>query len=172
MSLETTSEESGPSFHYTLAHFALRTVALADPLRFLAIVASPDGFRFLQSLIDQVADHLKTDPPFDVSEISFHPRRVKNLPCIVLVMPSPTEVAEAYMVACVLMSHSGKPLDANIRPDDVTGRYFTLEKGFHMDGSPRTVLAEWDRQGSHSNFGDGPDVTVDAFLEALAGFNF
>jgi hypothetical protein len=70
------------------------------------------------------------------------------------------------MVALVALidTSSNEPPD----PDSVRGRYFTLEKGFSLSSEPRTVLAEWDMT-SHSNYGDGPPATVEAFSAALAG---
>jgi hypothetical protein len=73
-------------------------------------------------------------------------------------------MAEAYFVAAVLQM---KPEEERPEPAEATLRYFTLEKGFNMDGSHRTVLCEWTAGGSHNNYGDGPPPKLESFVKAL-----
>ena len=159
-------EVDGPSLHYAFAHYALRQLALSDPLRFLAIAASPDAQRFIDSVIQDVAEQCGYKPSFDAASVRIHPTRVNTFPCAVIELPKPKEIAEAFMVALVVQidTSSEQPPDAN----EIRARYFTLEKGYSLSNEPRTVLAEWDTEG-HSNYGDGPDPTVKSFVTALAG---
>lgn len=80
------------------------------------------------------------------------------MPAVLLEMPSPVALAEAYYVAIVSL----KGLPSRDAPEDANLRYITLELGRNLDGSPRTVLCEW-RHGIHFNYGDGPEPTLPAF---------
>ena len=46
-------------------------------------------------------------------------------------------------------------------------RYFTLEYTLNDDRAPSTTLCEWDADGDHVNYGDGPEPSEIRFLEAL-----
>lgn len=81
--------------------------------------------------------------------------------CIIL--PRPLEMPEAYFVAFVHRPKSDDILDQ--RP--TFSRYFTLEYGQRMDGTPRTVLCEWTVEGSHLNYGDGPPPQMELFLNSI-----
>lgn len=154
----------GPSPDYAFAHYALRQMALSDPLRFLAVMASPDAHRFLDALLDDVAEQCGRKPSFDAQSITIHPTRVASFPCAIIRLPEPKEMAEAFMVAVIVpIDPSSTSLPAS---DTIKGRYFTLEKGFTLSNEPRTVLGEWDAQ-MHSNYGNGPAPTVEAFAAAL-----
>jgi hypothetical protein len=153
--------------HYTLAHVALRGVALRDPLLYVGVLASPDADRFLSDLFRSVADHClarEPEPGFTAADLTVHRLRVGVFPCAVVELPPPRAMAEAHFTAAVLLADpaAGLPKDG-----PVPVRYFTLEMGFSLDGSNRTVLCEWTADGTHANFGDGPEATVPAFVAAL-----
>lgn len=154
-----------PSADYVFAHYALRQVALADPLKFLAIVASPNVDKFLEALLQDVIDQCQRRTTFDAESIKVHQKRVHAYPTAVLKLGEPIEVADAYMVALVLLvdTSAGLPADS----DPIKARFFTLEKGVSMANEPRTVLGEWNAD-SHANFGNGPAPTVDDFVAAMA----
>ncbi len=84
-----------------------------------------------------------------------------------LVKLPPAEVdSEAHMVAVVSEPYTRFWFFTGHRI-----RYFTLEKGLAFDeasglAGERTVLCEWTGQ-SHSNYGDGPEATMDAFAGAV-----
>lgn len=157
-------EDEGPSPHYAFAHYALRQMALSDPLKFLAIVVSPDAGRFMDALLQDVADQCDRQASFDATSVKIHQTLVNSFPCAVIVLPEPQEMTEAFMVAVVV------PIDMSSEQlpdrDTLKARYFTLEKGFSSSNKPQTVLAEWD-MGGHLNYGDGPPANVDAFVAAL-----
>ena len=156
--------DGGPTLHYVLAHYALRQTALADPAMYLGILASDDAPAFLGRLIDAIANDFGTTPDFGAGDVKVHPGRVGQYPCAVVEMPEPGDVAEAHFTALVTLID----LDEGLPEEGATipARYFTLEKGATLDGQPRTVLAEWD-ETSHSNYGDGPEATLPAFVEAI-----
>jgi len=157
--------------HYTLAHYALRQVALSDPLRYLAVLASPDAQKHLENLLQAVAESCAArneKPDFTADDLKIHCRRINRFPCAIVEFPPPQAFAEAFFTALVAYVDFSGPIPD--RPS-VMARYFTLECGVSMDGSPRTVLAEWTTDGTHNNFGDGPEPAVEAFVETLAEFN-
>lgn len=161
---EFSSPDDGPAPEYALAHYALRFIALNDPLRFLGVVASPDAPQFIAAVMKDVAEKCGRTTSFRPHDVKIHPTRVGAFPCAVIEFPEPKEVAEAHMVALLL------PIDTSAElPDEAArpkGRYFTLEKGMTFGGGSRTVLAEWT-EDTHSNYGDGPPPNVAEFVAAL-----
>ncbi|QDU53835.1 hypothetical protein [Aeoliella mucimassa] len=156
------SADDGLSPDYAFAHYALRMFALAQPLEFLAIVMSPDSKLFFEDVLDNVAENCGRKTSFDADAIRVQPVRIGDYSCAVVELPDPHEIAHAHMVALVALIDTpdireGEPVDA---------RYFTLEKGFQLDNTPRTVLCEWDTS-SHSNYGDGPRPNVEEFVQAI-----
>jgi hypothetical protein len=159
-------EDEGPSPDYVFAHYALRQIALSDPLHLLAVAASPEAKPFFEHVLKLVADQCGRRASFDAASLKIHATRVNDYACAVIELPEPREVAEAFMVALVLPIETSADKPPKI--DEAQARYFTLEKGFALSNEPRTVLAEWDAQ-RHSNYGDGPAPTVDEFVAALGG---
>lgn len=153
--------------HYTLAHIALRSLAHEQPLMFLGVLGSPEADRFLASVFADVSAHCRErepQPDFASTDLAVHRGRVGPYPCAAIVMPPPRTTPEAYFVAAVLMvdvTNTPEP------PADATLRYFTLEYGLALGGPPRTVLCEWTAEGTHSNYGDGPEPELGAFLRAV-----
>jgi len=154
----------GPSLHYVFAHYALRHLALAEPMQFLAIAASDEPERFVEVVLQDVAERCEQPCTIDARSVKFHPVSCKGFPCAVVELPAPQETAEAFMVALVVLMDMAASDAATASSSE--GRYFTLEKGFTLSDEPRTVLAEWD-ESSHSNFGDGPQPTVEGFVAAI-----
>lgn len=153
--------------HYTLAHYALRSVAFQQPLRFLTVLVSPDARRFLSNLMRSVSESCKeeeAEPGFAVEDLAIHTVRVGRYPCAVIEMPPPKATTEAFFVAAVLLAEVDQEMPD---PEQVAMRYFTLEKGFVLEGPPRTVLGEWTADGTHRNYGDGPEHRLESFVEAI-----
>lgn len=155
--------------HYTLAHVALRSVALEQPVAFLGMLASPEAPRFLADLMRSVSEHCKKhepQPDFRIEDITIHKVRIDNYPCAAIEMPRPRAMTEAYFVAAVLLNDLEEELP---NPQEAPLRYFTLEKGLVFDDPPRdrTVLCEWTRDGTHLNYGDGPEPRLEALIEAV-----
>lgn len=165
---EGVPEDDGPSPHYVFAHYALRQIALAEPMPFLEIAASPDADKFIAALLQQVVKQCGREAGFDAAEIKVYPTRVNNYPCAVIEMPEPQVAAEAWLVGVVVPVDFSVKVPADLDLDQITAQYYTLEKGVSLTGEPRTVLAGWDDQ-RHNNYGDGPEPTVEAFVAALCG---
>lgn len=153
--------------HYVFAHYALRSVALADPLQCLAILASERGTRFLYDLLKAVTEEegpTGGQPRFRADEFDVVPTRFGDYPGVVIAMPRPRAITEAHFVALVLLDDLSDPDAVH---EHIPARYFTLEKGMSLDASPRTVLCEWTATGQHANFGTGPEPTTEAFTAAI-----
>jgi hypothetical protein len=155
--------------HYTLAHCALRTIA-ADPLAYLAILASPDAQPFLARVLPSVSKHCsdtEPQPDFGIDDVTVHRVRVGRYPCAVIGLPSPRATTEAYFTAAVLLADPEEAVQGFADAARLEMRYFTLEKGFLFAGPPCTVLCEWTTEGSHVNHGDGPAPELEAFVQAM-----
>ena len=160
--------------HYSFAHQALPAIARQDPLRCLGVLASEHARPFLQAVLDSVIEVCRETEPsaeldFTVNDVHVHKVRVGNYPCAVIEMPPPRGITEVYFTAIVVLHD----LERARGDDDDRGpsapaamRYVTLERGVSEDGGVRTVLCEWDERG-HSNFGDGPPPTLEAFVGAV-----
>src|SRR5690242_16818395 len=74
-----------PRFHhYALAHYALRSAALGDPLAYLGILASPDAREFLAHMLRSVSEcRMDEEPGFAAEDLVAHPVRVGRYPCAV-----------------------------------------------------------------------------------------
>ncbi|MEM1182789.1 MAG: hypothetical protein AAGM22_30875 [Acidobacteriota bacterium] len=157
-------EDEGPTPAYVFAHYALRQIALDDPLQFLAIVASPEAEEFIGAVLEDVEEQVGGKIGFDAAAVTIHLGRAKRFPCAVIELPEPKESPEAFMVALVALfdPENGPP------PDSIEGRFFTLEKGASFDGESWNVLAEWTADGGHSNFGAGPAPELGPFVAAIS----
>jgi hypothetical protein len=159
-------EVAAHDYRYAFAHVAMRQVALADPLRYLAILGSEQGQEFIADMIRAVAENVKgPGPDFTAADVHVHLGRVGQHPCAILEMPKPLEVPEAFFTATVALVD----IDAPSEPREgtkIAARYFTLEKGFADEGGGRTVFCEWT-ESAHLNFGDGPPATVQDFVAAI-----
>jgi hypothetical protein len=156
--------------HYSLAHYALRTIALRDPLMYLAALASPDSTRILGNIIQSVAESCaerNEEPDFTADDLRIHCRRVNQYPCVIVEMPPPKAFAEAYFTALIAYVDPSGPVPER---SSVVAQYITLECGVSLDGLARTVLGSWTADGTHSNFGDGPNPTIADFLAVLSHF--
>jgi len=148
--------------HYQFAHVALRSVAFAEPVKWLALLATPDARAALASLLEQVEETCKERDEvgdFDASQLGLHLLRAGGHACAVVEMPAPRATGEAYFTASVLLVQPELEL-AELR-------YFTLEYNT-ADGAIGTMLGEWQADGGHRNHGKGPEPNLQAFLHALS----
>ncbi|HEY1066934.1 MAG TPA: hypothetical protein VGE52_12515 [Pirellulales bacterium] len=158
--------------HYSLAHLALRYTALDDPLFYLGVMASPDAKAFLSDMLERVARQCGGEgakPSFTADEIGIHPLRIGDHFHLIVELPTPRAVTEAYFTAAVVHLDPSRAAhqESDAEEEKPPVRYFTLEYGFTFDGPPRTVLAEWSADESHLNYGDGPPPRLDDFIAAL-----
>ena len=161
--------------HYLFAHHLLRQQAMTMKLLIGAALGSEHGPKILADLWDAAGDAAKeqatanheTPPqPLAGDGLSAELRRVGDRVVTVVTCPPTGGAVEAHKVAIV--SDPVQPvLDAGGQPGDVPVRYFTLEQGIEeQPGVPRTALCEWAEDGTHLNYGTGPAVDDEAFIDA------
>jgi hypothetical protein len=156
--------------HYYFAHAALKALAFEDPERLVIALAAPGADQFLVEMwhavgkdaIAQTGEEKDGNLPADGLESI--PARVAGRPTALVRLPTPIATTEAHFVAIVLNHELEEPKKPDPEPQVY---FFTLEKGFALDGSTRTVFAQWD-ETSHRNFGDGPAPQPRAFLDFIA----
>jgi hypothetical protein len=147
--------------HYVFGHVVIRQMCSADSVQFFALMASDEQRKFLAWMWQQAEAHSKEAPQnSSLDDVKVTTCRVKELPTVVITLPATAAMAEAHMVAAVLLD---TPTASNPNPKI---RYFTLEEGEASDGSPRTVFCEWT-ESAHANYGDGPNPNVAAFIQAI-----
>ena len=163
-------EDSPRPQYYTFAHYVLRQATFQLGAACLGVLVSPRREEFLRTIWDAAADSCRqTDPsvaldPFPAASIQVAPLRAGPFPCAVVKMPPPRGTTECHLVGIV----AHVDIAAGEEPTEQTAvSYFTLEQGASLDGSARTVLCEWTREGSHLNFGGGPPAEPEAFANAI-----
>jgi hypothetical protein len=97
----------------------------------------------------------KADSAF-FEAVSIHSHRRNGFTVHLMTMPTPVESPEAYFVAIVHRDDEPKE-HGGASPSTC---YFTLEKS----DAGGTVLGGCERDGTHLNFGAGPEPAEDAFL--------
>ncbi|BBB62461.1 hypothetical protein UNDKW_4188 [Undibacterium sp. KW1] len=152
--------------HYVFAHQGVRQACVDNPLQFFSLMASEEQKPYLAWMWDVCAKYVKNpSKELSVDDVVVTTCRMGPYPAVILRMPEPRAVAEVHYIAAVLMVNGENELPQ----EDVGIRYFTLECGINLDGTPRTVFCEWTDDDAHLNFGDGPQADVDAFAHAVAG---
>ncbi len=165
-----TIEDARHFFHYMIAHMALHEACRHYPHGFFAAMASPsDRLNLIQSLWTSVSDRFEGpgEPSFGPEDIRITTSTILNYPLVLIIMPTPMLMVEAFMVAVIMMVKVEKLSEA---PDDPVVRYFTLELGADDHNNPISVLCEWDQSGSHINYGEGPpleELSGKSFIDAL-----
>jgi hypothetical protein len=162
--------------HYYFAHAAMKELAFEDPERLVIAMAAPEAETFLNEMWDAVGKDVaamavqqqqggESDPQILPSDgLEAIPARVAGRPAALVRLPEPRATTEAYFIAVVLNHELAEP----VKPaPEAEVFYFTLEKGFSLDGSPRTVFCEWD-ESTHKNYGDGPPPDARGFLDHVA----
>ena len=153
--------------HYVFAHIFLRQLVLDAPWQFFGMMASPGAEKILISIWNNVRAWLeKTGKPVDASSpdgLVATPTRIGGFPAVLVTLPKPIGVTEAYFIAVVM-----KTLEM---PRDMKEKgpvsYYALEHGHSLaTQSDRTVLTEW-KDGTHLNFGDGPPAELESFRIAV-----
>lgn len=83
---------------------------------------------------------------------------------VVVKLPTPAGMAEAYFTAYLLSRTDGGDWDDE--QGSFTCRYFTLELSMKESGTTFTILGEWDGE-SHIHHGTGPVPDAGAFIQAI-----
>lgn len=155
--------------HYHFAHTALRQKAYEDPDGLVEKLSDPECDPFLLNLWKAVGNEYRNSvdepepEPISSEGLDACAARVAHRPAALVTLPVPHSATEAYFVAIVL-NHD---LDESPRgAPEPPVYFFTLEKGFSLDETPRTVFCQWE-DNAHRNFGDGPPPDPRAFLDRI-----
>ncbi|MGA5819449.1 hypothetical protein ACPC54_16535 [Kitasatospora sp. NPDC094028] len=142
--------------HYRFAHRELARQVLEYGPRLAS--PTPDGGSLLPVIVGIWEDYGQTLPP--EHRLPSHGLDCRHLQIdghnmLLVTLPTPTGAAEAHFVAAVHPKGTKKV------------RYLTLEHAVSpFDGSPGTVLGEWDAKG-HINYGQGPSPVAELFVAAV-----
>jgi hypothetical protein len=167
--VESCEVKSSPSrHHYDFGHVVLREACSFNPMAFFQVLASPGREDFLENLWKIACKRCdgKGTAWFSPEEVAIESLMLGNYPTILVTMPLPRVMTEAFYVAIVLLT----PMDqivAGAIPEQPPFGYYTLELGIGPDDSRYTLLCAWE-DGKHSSFGNGPDADPAAFLQAVA----
>ena len=157
----------GPRYHhYKLAHRAFPTIAHNNPTVFFGALLSEKKFEFIQSVIESLEEHndSKEVVGFRLEDFKVHEFVVNKYPCVIIEFPTPECFSEVYSIAAVLKTELGVDFEKGEVPEV---DYYTLEMGIQMNGSIRTVLCAWSKDGSHINLGNGPNAEPQSFYERV-----
>lgn len=154
--------------HYDFGHVVLREMCSYNPMTFFQVLASPGKEEFLEKLWRVTCERCDEQGPalFSYKDVVVDALMLEEYPTILVTMPPPTVMTEAFYIAIVLMTPMDQIAAGNI-PEQPVFRYYTLELGIGPEGSKYTVLCEWDG-GKHQSYGDGPGAEPTAFLEAVS----
>jgi hypothetical protein len=160
--------------HYKFAHHALRQAAMENPAKCLGLLQSPVAQRFLNELWEAVRTGCMQSaepglPPEPGAEgLEADMTQVGPYSAVIVTLPKPMVPTEAFFVAMVLRSYIRAEDGLTVDRHPVL-LYYTLEYGgIREDGSPRTILGEW-QAGTHLAYGDGPVPDSSAFRDAVRG---
>ena len=80
----------------------------------------------------------------------------------------PKYPTEAYFIA-IVARFSVEELKANLdgKAEGFSIDYYTMERPIEITPEHRSVFCGWSADGTHLNFGAGPEPTFDEFLERL-----
>lgn len=151
--------------HYVFAHLAFRAIVDASPMHVLmALLSKAEGANLLEGVWQQAGSQCTQRDLVDSGGLTYEIHELWDKRPVVLVeMPTPHGVREAYFVAAVI-SPPKRRFFLFERPASM--QYFTLEVGDAEQGDFDTVLGQW-RGESHLCYSDSPTVEKDAFLRAI-----
>ena len=168
--IDRVMEENGPRpQYYVFAHYVLRDATFELGAVMPGVLLSDDREKFLTEMWDQATQAVKSTDPKEPTDaypgVEVMPLRAGNFPCVVLKLPAPKGVTECYFVGVV----AHMELSKDEKPTEETPMsFYTLEMGVGEDmKTSRTVLCEWSKDGTHSNFGDGPPPEAEMFANAI-----
>ncbi|RYG73060.1 hypothetical protein EON80_03610 [bacterium] len=164
--------------HYIFAHRFLPALAFQMGATIIMILGredQDDSESLLHEVWKDIAlqQEIPVDEQIDSSALKASCGRIGDKAVAIIQLPPPEAVTEAHFVAIVSdlpaepagdASEDIKVLEQQLRAAPT--RYFTLENGYPLDGTPRTTFCEWTKD-SHLNMGTGPEPNLEAFRAFL-----
>ena len=106
--------------HSYFAHTALREIVQNEPMPFFSAMVSLESDYVLQDIWQQVRDKCDKEglPTMDISQVECLTCNVHDFPAVILSMPEPTIIGEAYYIAVVLMENEVGYFSLNLTVND------------------------------------------------------
>lgn len=155
--VEDDDSEERHDLHYYFAHRFLPQLAARDALELVNDLCHELSSELLAKLwlLGASGHESKRRTKIPSNGLKSIPVRINtDYYGVVVQLPKPKRMAEAYFVAIVINDNDDEHL------------FFTLEYGLNINGSKRTVLGQWENE-THHNFGDGPAPQIDLFVKSL-----
>jgi len=150
--------------HYCFVHRLLPELARNYLGALCGAMLSEQPEQILKEWWDTLAKDLPEAERLPWPSISVDRGREGSHLLILFTFPPPEGSTEAYFSVVIVGPIAGASVDEiNAAPR----KYYVLEHGFSLDGTVRTVLAEWTSAGTHLNYGDGPTPSAEAFLSHI-----
>ncbi len=149
--------------HYIFGHLVLRNMFLSEPERFLTHLQK-EGTGFLAGIWRRIGQDLPKKKVLPPTGLAYDLQVEPDALLAIVRLPPASVTAEAMLVGCHLRR---LPPEEKVAPGPLA-RFFTLEYGVRDDlQTPRTVFCEWNGEGVHLNYGDGPPAEFAAFAAAI-----
>jgi hypothetical protein len=154
--------------HYDFGHVVLREICSLNPMAFFQVLATPGKDDFLENLWRITCNRCDEQGPttFSLKDVAIDTVKIDDYPVILVTMPRPTVMTEAFYIAVVLLTPMDRIVGGNI-PEKPSFGYYTLELGIAPNGSEYTMLCSWV-DGKHINYGEGPEAEPAVFLQAVS----
>src|ERR1035437_2897119 len=122
--------------HYDFGHVILREICSHNPMAFFQVLASPGKDDFLEKLWRITCERCdeKGTASFSHTDVTVDSVRIDDYPVILVTMPRPKVVTEAFYIAVVLLTPMDQIVAGNI-PEKPSFGYYTLELGIAPDDS-------------------------------------
>ena len=137
--------------HSYFAHTALREIVQNEPMPFFSAMVSLEQDYVLQDIWQQVREKCDKEgmPTMDISQVECLTCKVHDYPAVILSMPEPTIIGEAFYIAVVLLEN------------DVG--YYTLNLAVNNDDP---VLCKWYGD-ERKVLGEVPEARLEDFIRAV-----
>ena len=165
-----TKPRKNSKHHYAFAHWVLRDLAFAEPVRIFSMLASDSRTKYFDDVLSDLDTIIEGTERrnFSGADIRFVGIAIGDRPCAILQMPPTTNPTEAYFIAIVSRlprEQLSTCLDSNTA--DTLIDYYTLERPVEIRPDRPSVFCAWT-QDTHLNFGEGPQPNIEQFGPFLA----
>jgi hypothetical protein len=156
--------------HYGYVHKGLPAWFFANPKKMIESLIY-NGADFLRTMWDDIGLlMLKMDGsiPTEATGLEVHLDALQIVPrtsIVVIALPAPQYPLEAYFVGLIHRPAKRKWFGLFGETPSFS-RYITLEYGLDQNQRPTAFLCEWNKE-THSNYGEGPEPTLSAFIKTL-----
>jgi hypothetical protein len=133
------------------------------PEQFIRLLAR-DGNKFLRFYWDQAGKQFEESKRVSSFGLNYDLRKPgKNVGVVLITLPKPQVVSEAYFVALIYRPYRVTPI---LRISDIT-TVVALEYFLDKQGEPDTLLVEWTRKLMREEISKGPAPLLNEFYKAI-----